>query len=383
MPASAVAPPGPDARGGTRPAAPHSSGSSTRSRDYFRTVARLALQAAEALEHAHARGILHRDIKPANLLLDAEGQLWVTDFGLAQVQGDDRLTLTGDLLGTLRYMSPEQALGRRVVIDHRTDVYSLGVTLYELLTLRPAFDGRDRAEILRRIADEEPPPLRKLNPAVPADLETIVLKAMAKEPASRYATAQDLADDLRRFLEDRPIRARRPGLLDRAAKWSRRHRSVVTTAALLLVLGTAVSTWQSFRATRAERLAQTRLGEVTQGGTGPTSPARRPTAAPAEAREVVDFLINDLIGAAAPPGPRSDPDRGPGPGPGRPECRQEVRRSAPDRGLDPSRPGTAYLDSESIQRRSNTRPGPSSCGGPTSAPSTSRPSSRRTRWGGP
>ena len=136
-----------------RPVAPDPPASSTHNRDYVRTAARLALQAAEALDHAHARGILHRDIKPGNLLLDAEGRLWVTDFGLAQIQGDDRLTLTGDVLGTLRYMSPEQALGRRVVIDGRTDVYSLGVTLYELLTLRPAFDGRDRAEILRRIAE--------------------------------------------------------------------------------------------------------------------------------------------------------------------------------------------------------------------------------------
>jgi serine/threonine-protein kinase len=129
-----------------------SAGSSTHSRDYVRAAARLALQAAEALDHAHAQGILHRDIKPANLMLDAAGRLWITDFGLAQVRGDDRLTLSGDVLGTLRYMSPEQALGRRVVIDGRTDVYSLGVTFYELLTLRPAVDGRDRAEVLRRIA---------------------------------------------------------------------------------------------------------------------------------------------------------------------------------------------------------------------------------------
>ncbi len=173
---------------GQKPAAKSSSSTSTRTREYVRNVARLALQAAEALDHAHARGILHRDIKPANLLLDAEGRLWVTDFGLAQVRGDDRLTLTGDVLGTLRYMSPEQALGLRVVVDGRTDVYSLGVTLYELLTLRPAVDGHDRAEILRRIADGEPAPLRRLNPAVPADLETIVLKATAKDPEGRYAT---------------------------------------------------------------------------------------------------------------------------------------------------------------------------------------------------
>ena len=135
------------------------------------------MQVAEALDHAHTRGILHRDIKPANLLLDEQGQLWVTDFGLAQVQGNPCLTLTGDILGTLRYMSPEQALAKRVVIDGRTDIYSLGVTLYELLTLRPAIDGQDRQEILRKIAEEEPAPPRTLNPAVPRDLETILLKA--------------------------------------------------------------------------------------------------------------------------------------------------------------------------------------------------------------
>jgi serine/threonine protein kinase len=241
---------------GTAPGRPATPGSSTRSRDYVRAVARLALQAAGALDHAHARGVLHRDIKPANLLLDAGGRLWVTDFGLAQVRGDDRLTCSGDVLGTLRYMSPEQALGRRVVIDGRTDVYSLGVTLYELLTLRPALDGRDRAEVLRRIAEEEPAPPRRLNPAVPADLETIVLKATNKDPASRYATAGDLAGDLARFLDGQSIRARRPSVMDRAAKWSRRHRAVVLTTALLLVVGTAVSTWQAVRATRAEAAAQ-------------------------------------------------------------------------------------------------------------------------------
>jgi hypothetical protein len=125
---------------------------------FFRTVARLGLQAAEALEHAHQLGVVHRDIKPANLLLDMRGNLWVTDFGLAHLQSEASLTATGDLVGTLRYMSPEQALAKRVPIDHRTDIYSLGATLYEVLTLRPAFVGRDQQEVLRQIAFEEPTP---------------------------------------------------------------------------------------------------------------------------------------------------------------------------------------------------------------------------------
>src|SRR4029453_6520441 len=164
-------------------------------REYFRSVARLGVQAAEAPDHAHQLGIVHRDVKPANLLVDAGGHLWVTDFGLAQMQKDAGLTMTGDLVGTLRYMSPEQALAQRVVIDHRTDLYSLGATLYELLTLQPTFDGKDRQELLRQIAFEEPRPPRRLNKAVPAELETIVLKALEKNPADRYATAQELADD--------------------------------------------------------------------------------------------------------------------------------------------------------------------------------------------
>jgi tetratricopeptide (TPR) repeat protein len=228
---------------GAEPAAdtvvPAAAGSPTqRSRtppEHFRTAARLGVQAAEALEHAHQLGVVHRDVKPANLLVDATGTLWVTDFGLAQVQSDAKLTLTGDLVGTLRYMSPEQALAKRVVIDHRTDVYSLGATLYELLTLEPVFAGTDRQELLRQIAFEEPKPSRKVNRAVPKELETVVLKALAKSPAERYQTAQELADDLRRFLNNEPIRAQRPSLVQRARKWARRHRGVVATAAVGLL----------------------------------------------------------------------------------------------------------------------------------------------------
>lgn len=200
---------------------------------FYLNVARLAIQAAEALDHAHERGIRHRDVKPGNLMLDETGKLWVTDFGLARVEGDAGMTMSGDLLGTLRYMSPEQALAKRVVVDHRSDIYSLGVTLYELLTLRPAFASDDRQELLRAIAFDEPVVPRTWNQAIPADLETVVLKAMAKDVGARYATAQELADDLKRFLADQPIRARRPNLFQQVRRWSRRHLAVVTTAGLV------------------------------------------------------------------------------------------------------------------------------------------------------
>lgn len=212
----------------------------TDSKAYFQNIARLGIQAAEALDHAHQHGILHRDVKPGNLMLDATGKLWVTDFGLARMLGDAGMTMTGDLVGTLRYMSPEQALAKRVVVDHRSDIYSLGVTLYELLTLRPAFASDDRQELLRAIAFDEPAPPRTWNRAIPAELETIVLKAMAKDPRERYATAQEMADDLNRFLSDQPIRARRPSFVNLARKWSRRHRAVVTATGLVALVALVV-----------------------------------------------------------------------------------------------------------------------------------------------
>jgi hypothetical protein len=182
-------------------------------------------------------GIVHRDIKPGNLLVDGRGNLWVTDFGLAHIQQSEaHLTVTGQALGTPRYMSPEQALAKRVPIDHRTDVCSLGATLYELLTLRPAFESEDRQELLRQIAFDDPAKLRRLERAIPAELEIIVLKAMEKRPQDRYATAKDLADDLQRWLLDQPIRARRPGMVQRAAKWGRRHRPLVVAAVVCLFL---------------------------------------------------------------------------------------------------------------------------------------------------
>jgi hypothetical protein len=203
-------------------------------RDAFREAARIAAQVADALECAHQAGVVHRDIKPANLLLDAKGTVWVTDFGLAQVAADVSQTLTGSAVGTLRYMSPEQALGQRALVDPRSDVYSLGATLYELLTLEPIFPGQDRQALLNQILSVEPRRPRQLARSIPPELETIALKALAKTPLERYPTAGEMAADLRRFLEGRPILARPPGLAYRARKWLRRHPSLVAAALLLM-----------------------------------------------------------------------------------------------------------------------------------------------------
>ena len=177
---------------------------SGRRQPFFRSVAQIGRQAAQGLAHAHARGIVHRDIKPSNLLLDTAGVVWITDFGLAK-DDDDGLTATGEILGTLRYMAPERFRGEG---DARADIYALGLTLYELLTLRPAYDSSDRLKLIESIKAEEPARPRSLDGRIPRDLETIVLKAIDKDPERRYATAGAMAEDLRRFLADEPIRAR-------------------------------------------------------------------------------------------------------------------------------------------------------------------------------
>ena len=267
-------------------------------RTFLRSAAILGIQVAEALEHAHTMGVIHRDIKPANLLLDVESNLYVTDFGLARLQDSPGVTLTGDVAGTLRYMSPEQALAQHGLVDHRTDIYSLGVTLYELLTSTPAFDATNRHAILRQISQDEPIAPRKRNPAIPLDLETIILKAMAKEPERRYATAKAMADDLRRFLEHRPIQARRPTLIESAAKWARRHRGLVAAgvaALLVATLGLAASTALVAREQWKTKAAYDQLSaEQQRTRAAYDAEAKQRTNAEKsfrQARQIVDFFI--------------------------------------------------------------------------------------------
>lgn len=206
-----------------------------------RKVALLGAQVAEALAYAHSQGILHRDVKPSNLLIDARGTVWVTDFGVAKLVAEANLTQSGDLVGTLRYMPPERFHG---VSDARGDVYSLGVTLYEMCARRPAFPDTTPQHLIQLITQVEPPSLRKLDGTVPIDLETIIAKAMARDPAHRYQTAGEFADDLRRFLDDRPILARRIGAVEQLWRWCRRNRLVAVSAAAaicLLLLTTVIS----------------------------------------------------------------------------------------------------------------------------------------------
>lgn len=210
-------------------------------RDGCRDIARLGADVAEALHHAHECGVIHRDVKPSNLLRDEHGKAWVADFGLARFQASVSVTMTGDVVGTLRYMSPEQAAGRQAEVDARTDVYGLGATLYELLAGQPAFPADDRQQLLHDITSRDPVPLRTLNPGVPRDLETIVHHSLAKSREDRYFSAHDMAIDLERFLEGRPPLAQRPSLLDHVQKWLFRHRAVATVAVVFMVLLTIVS----------------------------------------------------------------------------------------------------------------------------------------------
>jgi serine/threonine-protein kinase len=222
-------------------------GQGTKRRTYWQSVAQIGVQVADALEYAHKQGIVHRDIKPSNLLLDTGGTVWVTDFGLAKVSDQQNLTHPGDVLGTLRYMPPESFEGRS---DPRSDVYALGLTLYELLCLRPAFEERDRHKLIKQVSTEEPPRLGRLNREVPRDLVTIVHKAIERNPAHRYASASELSADLQRFIDDEPIRARRVSASERLARWSRRNRELAAALAALTLLLVAAACASALAAAR-------------------------------------------------------------------------------------------------------------------------------------
>ena len=236
-------------------------------RPYWTSIARLGFQVADALNYAHNCKVVHRDIKPSNLLLDSKGVVWVADFGLAKPFEHDDLTRTGDTVGTLRYMAPEQVAGK---VDHRSDIYSLGLSLYELATLEQAFGQQNHAQLFKNKTSGALTAPRKLNPHIPRDLETIILKATATDPESRYATAGKMAADLQLFLEDRPIQSRRANSVERLWRWSRRNPAVasLTALAMFLLLAVAViSTVSNFRTNAAlteANTAKTKLQKQTE-----------------------------------------------------------------------------------------------------------------------
>jgi serine/threonine protein kinase/tetratricopeptide (TPR) repeat protein len=257
-------------------------------REYYRSVARVGLQVAEALAYAHKQGILHRDIKPSNLLLDVQGTVWITDFGLAKSEGVADLTQTGDFVGTTRYMAPERFEGDSLP---QSDVYGLGVTLYEMLTLRPAFDDSNRARLIERIGREDAPPLRKWVPQIPRDLDTIIQKCIARHPRDRYATAEDVAEDLRRFLSDRPILARRTSATERLWRWSRRNPIVASlVAALGIILTGSVVGLTGLYLNLRIAAAEAREGEA------------RARKAESDSKAVLTFFQDRVLAAARPKG---------------------------------------------------------------------------------
>ncbi len=222
---------------------------------YWHSVAMIGQDVASALQYAHEHGTLHRDIKPSNLLLDSDGEVSVADFGLAKSIGQDDLSRTGDIVGTLRYMAPEQFTGSA---DARSDVYSLGVTLYELVTLHPAYNESERARTLIHGSAVLPARPRQIRRDIPSDLETIILKAIHFEPDRRYQTASELANDLRRFCEDRPILCRRTSPVERLVRWSRRNPAIASLCAIaasLLVGIAGVSMVASYKTNQAREAA--------------------------------------------------------------------------------------------------------------------------------
>ena len=262
---------------------------STHNGRYFRSVAKIAQSLAEALSYAHEQGTLHRDIKPANLLIDTTGHVWLADFGLAKAIESHDASRTGDVVGTLRYMSPEQFAGKP---DHRSDIYALGLTIYELLTLQPAYDDASRSHLLfeGNQKNRAPKSPSKLVRHLPRDLETIVIKACSLDPELRYQTAADLEMDLDNFLLDRPIAARPPSTFENIYKWCKRNPAVAALSslafALLLIIAglTSVAYVRANGALAKETEQRTRL-EIEQ---------RRSEALRVKTNNTLDISLNAL-----------------------------------------------------------------------------------------
>ncbi len=221
-------------------------------REFFVVVTGIGFQIAEALEYAHQIGVVHRDIKPANLLVDPKGKVWITDFGVAQLRTTAQLTSAHGAVGTPRYASPEQLSGGRDV-DGRADIYSLGVTLYELATLTPTFIDDDPTALLKAIAEREPIRPRKIDSTIPRDLESVILKAMSKNPRHRYQTALEFAVDLQRFLRNEPVQARQPTSIGRSLRWIARNRAASLMLATVFCLTILLITQLIVSSIRRER----------------------------------------------------------------------------------------------------------------------------------
>ncbi|MHC4698072.1 MAG: protein kinase domain-containing protein [Planctomycetota bacterium] len=225
---------------------------------YFDNIARMIAEVADALDYAHNQGVIHRDIKPSNLLLSPAGRVSINDFGLARMLEQPGMTMTGEFVGSPLYMSPEQITAGRAPLDHRTDIYSLGAALYELLTLRPPFPGERRDQIIAQIIGKDPKSARRHNKKVPVDLETICLKAMEKDPDRRYQTAGQMAEDLRRFVNRFAISAKRAGLVGRTVKWISRRPAVAALIGVVIAVSTIAGmlAYHSHLTTEQARIAE-------------------------------------------------------------------------------------------------------------------------------
>jgi serine/threonine protein kinase len=309
-----------------------------RGRRYWRWVAEVGRQVAAALEHAHRQGVLHRDVKPANLLLDGRGTVWVTDFGLAKLAERNDMTRSGDVIGTLQYMAPE---GLRSQADARSDGYSLGLTLYELLALRPAFSEETPAALMRRIAEGGPTSPRRINPHIPRDLETIILKATARDASARYATAGELAEDLENFLHDRPLSARRASNAERLWRWCRRNRAISAlagTAAVCAIVAIVVG-WVAYGITRNALNAEAARARQATAASQQANAARQQADAARQQAEIARrhadanvtlslASFEDIFNRLAPRETMLPPEIGPGDGPPPPQQRRDSGQDA-------------------------------------------------------